>query len=110
MGQRITNSRKLADLERDSLEGWVTLNELEKLLEKSNMNSLCGWDGVSYFVIKKYWSEIGPILMKAANEGFVNGEMGVTFRTGLIKLIPKKRDATKYGIGDLSHFCAAGIK
>ena len=42
MGQRITNSRKLMDLERDSLEGWATLNELEKLLEKSNMNSSCG--------------------------------------------------------------------
>ena len=82
-GQRITNSRKLTDLERDSLEGWVTLNELEKSLEKSNMNSSCGWDGVSYFVIKRFWSEIGPILVKATNEGFVNGEMGVTLRTGL---------------------------
>ena len=56
------------------------------------MNSSCGWGGVSYFVIKRYWSEIGPILVKATNEGFVNGEMGVTFRTGLIK-----RDATKIG-------------
>ena len=56
------------------------------------MNSSCGWDGVSYFVIKRYWSEIGPILVKATNAGFVNGEMGVTFRTGLIK-----RDATKIG-------------
>ena len=42
VGQRITNSRKLTDLERDSLERRVTLNELEKSLEKSNMSSACG--------------------------------------------------------------------
>ena len=96
-GQLNIDSRKLTDVERESLEGRVTLNELEKSLEKSNMNSSCGWDRVSYFVIKLYWSEIGPILVKATNEGFVKGEMGVTFCTGLIKLIPKKGDATKIG-------------
>ena len=96
-GQLNIDGRKLTDVEKESLEGRVTLNELEKSLEKSNMNSSCGWDGVSYFVIKRYWSEIGPILVKATNEGFVNGEMGATFRTGLIKIIPKKGDATKIG-------------
>ena len=49
------------------------------------------------YPIKKYWSVIGPVLVKATNEGFANGEMGETFRTGLIKLIPKKGDATKIG-------------
>ena len=94
-GQLNIDNRKLTEVEKESLEGGVTLNELEKSLGKSNMNSACGWDGVSYFVIKRYWSEIGPILLKATNEGFANGEMGATFRTGLIKLIPKKGDATK---------------
>ena len=75
-GPLITNSRKLTELERDSLEGRVMLNELEKSLEKSNIYSSCGWDGVFYFVIKRYWSEIGPILVKATNEGFVNGRWG----------------------------------
>ena len=75
-GQLNIDGRKLTDVEKESLEGGVTLNELEKSIEKSNMNSACGWDGVSYFVIKRYWSEIGPILVKATNEGFVNGEMG----------------------------------
>ena len=52
VGLQIKNNRRLTDLERDSLKGRVTLNELEKSLEKSNMNSSCGWDRVSYFVIK----------------------------------------------------------
>ena len=47
VGLQIKNNRRLTDVERDSLEGWVTLNELEKSLEKSNMNSSCGWDRVS---------------------------------------------------------------
>ena len=109
-GQLNIDGRKLTDVEKESLEGGVTLNELEKSLGKSNMNSACGWDGVSYFVIKRYWSEIGPILLKATNEGFANGEMGATFRTELIKLIPKKGMQLKLGSGGLFLCCVAGIK
>ena len=109
-GQLNIDGRKLTDVEKESLEGGVTLNELEKSLGKSNMNSACGWDGVSYFVIKRYWSEIGPILLKATNEGFAKGEMGATFRTELIKLIPKKGMQLKLGSGGLFLCCVAGIK
>ena len=40
--------RKLSVVEQLSLEGRVTLGELTSALNKSNMNSACGWDGVSY--------------------------------------------------------------
>ena len=47
--------RKLSVAEQLSLEGRVTLGELTLALNKSNMNSACGWDGVSYWLLKKYW-------------------------------------------------------
>ena len=43
--------KKLTEDEKLTLEGQVTVGELEKSLEKSNMNSACGWDGVSYWMI-----------------------------------------------------------
>ncbi len=45
--------RKLTDDERDSLEGEVTMMELEKALETSNLKSTSGWDGLSFKVLKK---------------------------------------------------------
>ena len=51
-------------MENLSLEGKVTLEELEKSLEKSNMKSACGWDGVSYSMIKKVLD-----LFRAITEG-----------------------------------------
>ena len=44
---------------------------------------------------KKYWEFIGPLLTKCANESFEKGELLPTFRTGLIKIIPKKGDAKR---------------
>ena len=85
--------RKLSVAEQLSLEGRVTMGELTLALNKSNMNSACGWDGVSYWLLKKYWEYTGPLLVKCANESFDDGELCATFRTGLIKIIPKKGDA-----------------
>ena len=57
-------SKKLSEGEKMSLEGEVTLNELEKSLDRSNMNSACGWDGVSYCMIKKVL-----VILRAIIEG-----------------------------------------
>jgi hypothetical protein len=56
------------------------------------MNSACGWDGVSYSMIKTFWKLLGPILCISANEAMTEGEMSSTFRTGIIKLIPRKQN------------------
>ena len=85
--------RKLSLAEQLNLEGRVTVGELSEALNKSNMNSACGWDGVSYWLLKKYWEYTGPLLVNCANESFDDGELCATFRTGLIKIIPKKGDA-----------------
>ena len=90
-------SKKLSEGEKMSLEGKVTLDELEKSLDRSNMNSACGWDGVSYSMIKKFWLFLGPLLRDYANEAIEENTLGTTFRTGLLKIIPKKGNATRIG-------------
>jgi len=89
--------RKLTLEERDSLEGEVTENELEKALETSNMNSMSGWDGLIFKVLKKFWGDVKGLTLKMANETFREGELTETFKMGLIKLIPKKGNPSKVG-------------
>ena len=71
------------------------MEEIKKALETSNLSSTSGWDGISYMVIKKYFTELGPLLVKVTNECMERGELTPTFKLGLIKLIPKKGDANK---------------
>jgi hypothetical protein len=59
------------------------------------MNSAAGWDGVSYLLIQKFWYLLGELLTQGVNQCIREGEMSLNFRTGVIKLIPKKGDATK---------------
>jgi len=88
-GKRLTHD------EKDSLEGPVSTEELENSLKMSNMNSACGWDGISYRVISKFWPDIGPIMTDMVNESFAMGLMTKSFRTGVLKLLPKKTDSSK---------------
>jgi hypothetical protein len=52
-GQLGNEKRGLTEEQKNGLEGEFTLEELEKSLEKSNMDSAAGWDGISYCFIKK---------------------------------------------------------
>jgi hypothetical protein len=77
------------------LEGEITLEELKKSLDKSNMASCPGWDGVSYKCIQKLWEFLKLPLLYMARESFQEGILPVTLRTGLIKLIPKGKDSKR---------------
>jgi len=93
----LIEGNKLNEAEQATLEGEVTLEEMSEVLKSSNMHSSSGWDGISYWVIMKFFMGLGPLIVKLANEGFANGELTSTFRTRLIKLIPKKGNAVKVG-------------
>ena len=90
-------NRKLTGEESVSLEGEITLKELYVSLKKSKMSSASGWDRVSYYMLLKYWKFVGPLLTLSARETFQGGELGKKFRTGLIKIIPKKGVAERIG-------------
>jgi len=79
----------------ESLEGEITDQELEKSLKNSNMGSCPGWDGVSYKMLNKVWEFIKVPIQKMANEGFAQGILSPTLRTGLIKLIPKGKNNSR---------------
>jgi exonuclease III len=96
-GAGVENIRKLSEEEKQTLEGELTLSEFKKALDSSNMNSACGWDGISYRMIRTFWPLIGPLLTLSANESMREGELSNTFRNGIIKLIPKKKESARIG-------------
>jgi len=81
--------------EKNSLEGRITIDELSNSLKNSNLESACGWDGISYRVINKFWTELGSVMCAMANESFEEGLMPESFRMGVLKLLPKKTDSKK---------------
>ncbi len=89
--------RKLNEEVKESLEGKITLEELKKSLDSSNLSSCPGWDGISYKCLTKLWENIKVPLVNMANESFERGELSPTLRTALIKLIPKGKNNNKIG-------------
>jgi hypothetical protein len=87
--------QKLPEIVKDSLEGEISAEELEKSLKNSNLSSCPGWDGVSYKLLKRMWEFLKTPIKKMANAGFEQGLLSPTLRTGLIKLIPKGKNNSR---------------
>jgi hypothetical protein len=95
--RELVNNRKLDEVERLDLESEVTMDEVKSALDGSNFESSSGWDGISFRVLRKFWGILCEPMLKMIQETFENGELMETFKLGLIKLIPKKGNATKVG-------------
>jgi hypothetical protein len=89
--------RKLSEDERADFEGVVTMEEVKSALDGSNFESSSGWDGVTFRAIQKFWGILCEPMLKMIQETFSEKELMDTFKMGLIKLIPKKGNASKVG-------------
>ncbi len=75
-------------------DGPLTLEELDLSIEKCNIRSAPGIDGLSNAFIKKYWHYFRIPLLKYANTCFDKKILTSNFRAAAIKLIPKKGDTS----------------
>jgi hypothetical protein len=85
----------LNEEEKTRLEADVTIGELDEAVEKINLGSAPGIDGLNNRFIKKFWSLFRVPLYEYTVECIANKRLTGTFRTALIRLIPKKGDITK---------------
>ncbi len=90
-------NKKLNEEEKNDLEGNVTIEEVKTALDGSNFESSSGWDGISFKVLRKFWNILSEPMLKMIQETFREGELMETFKLGLIKLIPKKGNASRVG-------------
>ena len=86
----ITQGMILGAEERERLDMPFTLDKLDKVLDKANMSSAPGIDGVSNKMIKKIWHWVRKPLLRYAECCFAKGKLTTTFKTACIRLIPKK--------------------
>ena len=99
LGEDICNSgivqnSKLTDLERDSMESELSLQELDNSMNKANLRSASGLDGFSNVMIKKCWHLLRQPLLRYSQTCYDKGELTPNFRGATIRLIPKKSDAS----------------
>ena len=71
------------------MEGLLTYEELSNALKCTKNNKSPGSDGFSAEFFKCFWKDIGHFVLKSLNYAFVNGELSITQKLGIISCIPK---------------------
>jgi hypothetical protein len=91
----VVRGSMLTDQERTRLETPLSLDELDESVRRCNLRSAPGIDGIINNFIKKFWpyfrSPLHDYIVHSNNSGILSP----TFRTALIKLIPKKGDTSQ---------------
>ena len=80
---------KLSDIESQSLERAITVEELGRTLRKFSNNRSPGSDGFPYEFFKVFWIDIKHFVHRSLIYGLGKGELSITQREGLITLVPK---------------------
>lgn len=88
--KRVT--RKLSPQQKKACEGLLTLDELSKACKTAPRHKSPGPDGLPAEFLQTFWPELGPLLLRVANDAFARGHLPETLRTGYTTLIPKKGD------------------
>jgi hypothetical protein len=88
----IVQNSLLTHDEQISLDRPLTIEELDKSLDKANMKSAPGVDGLSNKFIKRYWNYFRNALFKYCLDCYQKGSLTANFLNASIKLIPKKGD------------------
>ena len=81
---RLTEGDKLA------CEGMITTNELKNALDKMQNGKSPGSDGLTVDFYKKMWPIIGDTLADTLNYAFIEGELSVSQKRGIITLLQKR--------------------
>ena len=86
---------KLPDNARDSCEGLITEQELQKAVSSMENNKSPGFDGLTTNFYKHFWPLLGEKLTRVYNYAFQTGRLAVSQRRGVITLLFKKGDRTQ---------------
>ena len=81
---------KLSDEEMLNLDGEITLEECEAILNTFHNGRSPGDDGYTGEFCKQFFSLLGQDLVNSFNAAFDIGEMSVSQRRGVITLYPKR--------------------
>ena len=90
-----STEKKLNQIEQDSCEGSLTRAECLKARKEMDTNKTPGSDGLPTEIYKIFWNDIADFLLGSINYAYKTGQLSVSQKRGIVKLIPKK-DAEAY--------------
>ena len=91
----ITNLTRIPDDFFKGYENLLTLEELTFSLNNTKNNKSPGLDGYPIEFFKTFWDQLGPLLLRAANDNFIKNSLSPSQKQGLITCIPKGSKSRK---------------
>ena len=82
--------------QRYSCEGLLSLPELTDSLRSLNLGRSPGSDGLTTELYLHFWSSLGPLLLRVAEQCFLDGELAESRKESITRLIFKKRGDVKH--------------
>ena len=86
----------LSDEQSDTCEGLLTESECKNALKGFQKNKSPGTDGLTAEFYTFFWKQISETMIDSFNYGFTKGELSVSQRQSIIRLIPKKDNNLSY--------------
>ena len=90
--------KKLNDEQRNNCEALLTENECFNALKcfQNNKSPAAGNDGFTAEFYSFFWNQLGKTMVNSFNYGFHKGELSISQRQSVIRLIPKKNKNLLY--------------
>ena len=82
--------KKLNLTEQKACYGLLSKEECLKAPKDMECNKIPGSDGLPAEFYKVYWNDTSDLFLNSINYAYRCGQLSVTQRRGIIKLIPKK--------------------
>ena len=82
--------------QRDTCEGLLSLPELTDSLRSLNLGRSPGSDGLTTEFYLHFWNSLGPLLLRVAEQCFLDGELTESMKESITRLIFKKRGDAKH--------------
>ena len=77
-------------------EGMLTIDECLAALKTFNKNKSPGTDGFTAEFYLRFWDDLGQVMVDSFNYAFTTGNLSISQRQGIIRLIPKKDKDPSY--------------
>ena len=82
--------KTLNDEQKESCEGLLTVKECKETLNDFSKNKSPGTDGLTVEFYSVFWDLLSDTMVNSSNYGFQKGELAISQRQSIIRLIPKK--------------------
>ena len=87
--QSLSGFKNLSENDANSLEGYLTINEISKALKAMKNQKCPGIDGFPAEFFKVFWAKLKFFVLRSLNNGYNIGQLSISLRQCIISCLPK---------------------